>query len=85
MDAPVTVAIVSAAAAVVVPAISFYLTKSKERRADWQRYKFDLHKELVQSLNLELIGDRTRKLTPEMMTLDLRRVHAAQLLPSVRQ
>ncbi len=29
MDTPLTVAIISAAAAVVVPAISFYLTKSK--------------------------------------------------------
>jgi hypothetical protein len=29
--------------------------------------------------------DRTQKLTPEMMALDLRRVHAAQLLPSVRR
>jgi hypothetical protein len=51
MDTPLTVAIISAAAAIVVPAISFYLTKSKERQADWQRYKFDLHKELVQSLS----------------------------------
>jgi hypothetical protein len=33
----------------------------------------------------ELIGDRTQNLTPEMMALDLRRVHAAQLLPSVRR
>jgi type II secretory pathway pseudopilin PulG len=37
MDTPLTVAIISAAAAIVVPAISFYLTKSKERQADWQR------------------------------------------------
>ena len=51
MDTPLTVAIISAAAAIVVPAISFYLTKSKERQADWQRYKFDLYKELVQSLS----------------------------------
>ena len=51
MDTPLTVAIISAAAAIVVPAISFYLTKSKERQADWQRYKFDLYKEFVQSLS----------------------------------
>jgi hypothetical protein len=37
MDTPPTVAIISAA--MVVPAISFYLTKSKERQADWQRCK----------------------------------------------
>jgi len=47
MDTPLTVAIISAAAAIVVPAISCYLTKSKER----QRYKFELYKELVQSLS----------------------------------
>ncbi len=51
MDTPVTVAMITASAAIVVPAISFYLTKRKERHADWQRYKFDLYKELVQSLS----------------------------------
>jgi hypothetical protein len=51
MDTPVTVAIISAAAAIVVSAVSFYLTKSKERHADWQRCKFELYKELVQSLS----------------------------------
>ena len=35
----------------LVPAITFSLTKKKERDADWQRYKFELYKELVQSLS----------------------------------
>jgi len=51
MDTPVTVAIISGAAAIVVSAVSFYLTKSKERQADWQRYKFELYKELAQSFS----------------------------------
>ena len=51
MDTPVIVAVISAAAAIVVPAISFYLTKSKERQADWQRYKFELYKDFIQSLS----------------------------------
>ncbi len=51
MDTPVTVAIISAAAAIVVPAVSFYLTKQKERKADWQRYKFEIYRELVQSFS----------------------------------
>ena len=51
MDTPVTVAIISAAAAIVVPAVSFYLTKQKERQADWQRYKFEIYKEFVQSFS----------------------------------
>lgn len=51
MDTPVTAAIISASAAIVATAVSFYLTKSKERQADWQRYKCELYKELVQSLS----------------------------------
>jgi hypothetical protein len=52
MDTPVTVAIISAAAAAIVaPAISFYLTKSKDRQADWLRYKFEFYKEFILSLS----------------------------------
>jgi len=52
MDTPVIVAVISAAAAIVV----FSLTKMKERQADW-RYKFELYKELVQSLSGIVGGD----------------------------
>lgn len=51
MDTPVFVAFISAAAVVVVPAVSYYLTKRKEREVEWQRAKFELYKELVLSLN----------------------------------
>ncbi len=51
MDTPVVVAIISAAAAIFASSLSFYLTKSKERQADWQRYKFEMYRELVQSLS----------------------------------
>ncbi|MGP8245301.1 MAG: hypothetical protein ACLQVN_12375 [Bryobacteraceae bacterium] len=51
MDTPVTVAVISAAAAIIVSAVSFYLTKWKERQADWQRSKFEIYKELVQSFS----------------------------------
>jgi hypothetical protein len=61
MEAQVIVAIISAAAAIVVAAVSFYLTKSKEREAEWQRYKFELYKELVQSLS----GTVGTEATPE--------------------
>ena len=44
-------AIISAAAAVVVPAISFYLTKKKEREADWQKYKLEQYREFVAALS----------------------------------
>jgi hypothetical protein len=51
MDTPVTVAVISAAAAIVVSAVSFYLTKQKERQADWQRYKFEMYRELIESFS----------------------------------
>jgi len=50
-DVTIRVAIISGAFAVIVPALSFYLAKWKERQADWQRYKFELYKELMQSLS----------------------------------
>jgi hypothetical protein len=46
----IAVAIISAAA-VVVPAVSFYLTKRKERAADWQKYKFEQYRDLLASLS----------------------------------
>jgi hypothetical protein len=63
MDTPLTAAIISVAAAIVVPAIRFYLTRSKERQADWQRYKLELHKELVQSLSGIVETDSSRRET----------------------
>ena len=51
MDTPIAVAIISAAAAVVVPAVSFYLTKRKERAADWQKYKFEQYRDFLASLS----------------------------------
>jgi hypothetical protein len=59
VDTSVTVAIISAAAAIVVPAVSFYLTKRKERQADWQRYKLEIYKELVQSFGGIVATDST--------------------------
>jgi hypothetical protein len=51
MDTPIVVAVISAAALVFVPAISFYLTKKKDREADWRKYKFDQYKEFTASLS----------------------------------
>jgi len=60
-DAPIVVAMISAAAAIVVPAVTFYFTKSKERHEDWLRYKFKMYKELVESLS----GIMSSTSTPE--------------------
>jgi hypothetical protein len=50
VDTPVAVAFISAAVAVLAPAISFYLTKKKDREADSQRYKFEKY-QFVNSLS----------------------------------
>jgi hypothetical protein len=60
VDAPIAVAVISAAAAAVVaPAISFYLTKKKEREADWQKYKFEQYREFVAALSGTVGTDST--------------------------
>lgn len=51
VDTPVTVAVISAAAAVVVPALALYLTKKKEREAAWLQYKFEQYREFVTALS----------------------------------
>lgn len=51
MDTPIVVAIISAVAIIVVPALTFYFTKKKEREADWQKYKFEHYREFVASLS----------------------------------
>lgn len=51
MDTPISIAVISAAAAIVVPAISFYFTKRKERQADWQKYKFGQYRDFLISLS----------------------------------
>jgi hypothetical protein len=39
MDTPILVAIISAAASLAVAAITFFLTKRKEREAEWRKQK----------------------------------------------
>ena len=52
VETAITVALISAGAAfVVAPAISYYLTKKKEREADWRKYKFEQYKEFVTALS----------------------------------
>lgn len=43
--------VISASAAIVVPAVSFYLTKRKEQEADWRKYKFEQYREFLIALS----------------------------------
>lgn len=51
MDAPVIVAIISAATGLFASALTFFLTKKKEREAEWRKQKLDHYKELIAALN----------------------------------
>jgi hypothetical protein len=59
MDTLVTVAIISASAAIIAAPATFFITKYKEREAEWRRYKFEFYKELVQSLSGTVGTDST--------------------------
>jgi hypothetical protein len=61
MDTSVGVSVIAAASGVVVTSVSYYLTKKKEREADWRKYKFEQYKELLISMS----GVADRDPTPE--------------------
>jgi hypothetical protein len=61
MDTAVLVSIVAAASGVIVTAVSYYLTKKKEREADWRKYKFEKYKEFLVSMS----GNLARYSTPD--------------------
>lgn len=51
MDATIVVSVIAAASGVIVTSVSYYLTKKKEREADWRRYKFEQYKEFLVSMS----------------------------------
>lgn len=48
---PIIVTIITAGAGVLVTALSFFLTKMKEREADWRTQKLDHYKAFMVALN----------------------------------
>jgi hypothetical protein len=59
MDTSVVVSIVAAASGVIVTAVSYYLTKKKDREADWRKYKYEQYKEFMVSISGIVAGDST--------------------------
>jgi hypothetical protein len=51
MDAPVIVAIITAATGIFASALTFFLTKQKEREAEWRKQKLESYKELISALS----------------------------------
>jgi hypothetical protein len=51
MDNSVLIAIISASASLLVAALTFYLTKRNQTRADWKREKLEHYRKLLVSLS----------------------------------
>lgn len=51
MDVPIIVAVIMAAAGLFASSLTFFLTKKKEREAEWRRQKLDHCKEFMAALN----------------------------------
>jgi len=51
MDTPVVVAIIAAAASLFASALTFFLTKSKEREAEWRKVCVEQYKELISAMS----------------------------------
>jgi len=57
MDAPIIVAIISAAAGLTASAFTFFLTKKKEREAEWRKLKLDRYGALLMAAS-DLAADK---------------------------
>jgi hypothetical protein len=51
MDNSILIAIISASASILVAALTFYLTKRHQTRADWKREKLEHYRKLLISLS----------------------------------
>ncbi|MEN3809896.1 hypothetical protein ABH309_18535 [Chromobacterium piscinae] len=59
MDAPILVAVISSAASIVVAAVAFFLTKRKEREAEWKKQKLEHYREFMDALSGTVGSDST--------------------------
>jgi hypothetical protein len=59
MDTPILVAVTSAAASIAAAAITFFLTKRKEREAEWRKQKLEHYREFLDALSGTVGTDST--------------------------
>lgn len=51
MDTPILVAVISAAASLAVAAVTFFLTKGREREAEWRKQKLEHYREFLDAMS----------------------------------
>ncbi|HTD05102.1 hypothetical protein [Undibacterium sp.] len=59
MDVPILVAVISAAASIIVAAGTFFLTKRKEREAEWRTQRLQHYREFLEALSGTVGTDST--------------------------
>lgn len=59
MDIPILVSAISAAASIAVAAITFFLTKRKEREAEWRKQKLEHYRNFLEALSGTVGTDAT--------------------------
>ena len=87
MDTPILVAVISAAASIAVAAVTFFLTKRKEREAEWRKQKLEHYREFLDALSGTVGTDSTseaqRRWARATNTIGL--VASQQVLLALRQ
>ena len=58
METPIIVAIIAAAASAIASAITFFLTRKKEREAEWRKLRVEQYRELITAMS-EVAGEAT--------------------------
>ena len=59
MDTPILVSVISASASIGVAAVTFFLTKRKEREAEWRKQKLDHYRNFLEALSGTVGNDST--------------------------
>jgi hypothetical protein len=80
MDTPIFVSVISAAAIIVAPSLSFFLTKKKEREDEWRKRKFEHYREYLEALNNSVMKEDER--TPADNIRLAQCTHAVKLVAS---
>lgn len=68
MNTPVVVAIIAAAASLLASALTFFLTKSKERQAEWRKVRIEEYKELISAMS-EVAGSNPTEMARQRLAL----------------
>lgn len=59
MDTSILVSVISASASIGVAAVTFFLTKRKEREAEWRKQKLDHYRDFLEALSGTVGNDST--------------------------